>query len=72
MSEDITRWLVELGRQSDGANRDVLDKLMPVVYDERGRLAASFTNQEYAAVQVFRKVVYCQNTIKIYWWEGYV
>lgn len=48
MSNDITRWLVELGSQDDGANRDALDKLMPAVYDELRRLAASFLNREHA------------------------
>jgi len=48
MSEEVTRWLNELGKQGDGANRDALDKLMPLVYDELRRLAGSFLNREHA------------------------
>ncbi|MBP6005092.1 MAG: sigma-70 family RNA polymerase sigma factor [Pyrinomonadaceae bacterium] len=48
MSEEVTRWLNELGKQGGGANRDALDKLMPLVYDELRRLAGSFLNREHA------------------------
>lgn len=45
MADDVTKFLSELG---DGSNRDALDRLLPVVYNELRRLAASFLNREHA------------------------
>lgn len=48
MADEITHWLNELAAGNSGTDRDTLDRLMPVVYDELRRLAASFLHREYA------------------------
>ncbi len=48
MANEVTLLLQELSDADDGANRDALDKLLPIVYDELRRLAASFLNREHA------------------------
>lgn len=45
MPEEVTLLLEKIG---DGADRAALDRLLPVVYDELRRLAASFLNRENA------------------------
>ena len=48
MANEVTQLLREIGR--DGKNsREALDALLPIVYDELHRLAASFLNRERAA-----------------------
>ena len=44
MQQEITRLLYKL----NNGNREVLDKLLPIVYDELRRLAASFLQREHA------------------------
>jgi hypothetical protein len=47
MANEVTQLLQEIGR--DGGNsREALDALLPIVYDELHRLAASFLNREKA------------------------
>ena len=47
MANEVTQLLREIGR--DGKNsREALDALLPIVYDELHRLAASFLNRENA------------------------
>lgn len=48
MASEVTLLLQEMAQSSDGANRAALDKLLPIVYDELRRLAASFLNREHA------------------------
>ncbi len=48
MANEVTLLLQKIGRKNDGANRDALDKLLPIVYDELRRLAASFLRREHA------------------------
>jgi RNA polymerase sigma-70 factor, ECF subfamily len=48
MASEVTLLLQELSDAKDGANREVLDKILPLVYDELRRLASSFLNREYA------------------------
>lgn len=48
MASEVTLLLKELSNANDGANREALDKLLPIVYDELRRLAASFLNREHA------------------------
>jgi len=48
MESEVTLLLKELSGANDGANREALDKLLPIVYDELRRLAASFLNREHA------------------------
>ena len=48
MANEVTLLLQEIGRKNDGANREALDKLLPIVYDELRRLAASFLHREHA------------------------
>ncbi len=46
MEGEVTKLLQEIG---DGStNREALDRLLPVVYNELRRLAASFLNREHA------------------------
>lgn len=45
MSHEITQILDELG---DGTNREALDRLLPIVYNELRRLAGSFLHREHA------------------------
>lgn len=44
MQQEITRLLSDL----NNGNREALDKLLPIVYDELRRLAASFLQREHA------------------------
>ncbi len=46
MANEVTVLLQELS--GGGANRAALDKLLPIVYDELRRLAASFLHREHA------------------------
>ncbi len=48
MSSEVTQLLHELGKDPDGNDREALDRLLPLVYDELRRLAASFLNREHA------------------------
>ncbi len=48
MANEVTLLLQELSGADGGANREVLDKLLPIVYNELRRLAASFLNREHA------------------------
>ena len=46
MATEVTLLLDEL--KHDGQNRDALDQLLPLVYNELRRLAGSFLNREHA------------------------
>lgn len=46
MAHEVTLLLQEIGRGGD--NRAALDRLLPIVYDELRRLAASFLQREHA------------------------
>ena len=46
MTHEVTLLLEEIGRGGD--NRAALDRLLPIVYDELRRLAASFLRREHA------------------------
>lgn len=46
MAHEVTLLLQEIGRGGKGS-RDALDKLLPIVYDELRRLAASFLRREH-------------------------
>lgn len=48
MANKITLLLQELGEADGSVNREALDKLLPIVYDELRRLAGSFLNREHA------------------------
>lgn len=49
MDGEVTLLLQALSKGNDGlSNRDALDKLLPIVYDELRRLASSFLNREHA------------------------
>ncbi|HVE56995.1 MAG TPA: ECF-type sigma factor [Pyrinomonadaceae bacterium] len=48
MANEVTLLLQELGGVRGDANREALDKLLPIVYDELRRLAASFLQREHA------------------------
>jgi RNA polymerase sigma factor (TIGR02999 family) len=48
MASEVTLLLQEIAQSNDGANRAALDKLLPIVYNELRRLAASFLNREHA------------------------
>jgi RNA polymerase sigma-70 factor, ECF subfamily len=48
MASEVTLLLQEIAQSNDGANREALDKLLPIVYNELRRLAASFLNREHA------------------------
>jgi RNA polymerase sigma-70 factor, ECF subfamily len=48
MANEVTLLLQEIAQNNNGANRAALDKLLPIVYDELRRLAASFLNREHA------------------------
>jgi RNA polymerase sigma-70 factor, ECF subfamily len=48
MANEVTLLLQELGSGKQNASREALDKLLPIVYDELRRLAASFLNREHA------------------------
>ena len=47
MATEVTLLLNELGKDVKG-NREALDRLLPLVYNELRRLAGSFLNREYA------------------------
>src|SRR5215204_1802698 len=47
MPNEVTQLLLEIGRDGKN-NREALDALLPIVYDELHRLAASFLNRENA------------------------
>lgn len=46
MATEVTLLLNELGKNK--GNREALDELLPIVYDELRRLAGSFLNREHA------------------------
>ncbi len=48
MATDVTLLLEQITQNRDGKNRQALDRLLPLVYDELRRLAASFLNREHA------------------------
>jgi RNA polymerase sigma-70 factor (ECF subfamily) len=48
MPDEVTRLLNELSNGNGEADRDALDRLMPLVYNELRGLAASFLNREHA------------------------
>lgn len=49
MSGEVTKLLDEIGGGGiENADREALDKLLPLVYNELRRLAASFLNREHA------------------------
>ncbi len=48
MANEVTLLLNELGAGENKSNREALDKLLPIVYDELRRLAGSFLNREHA------------------------
>ena len=48
MGNEVTLLLEELSNANDGANREALDKLLPIVYNELRRLASSFLRREHA------------------------
>lgn len=48
MASEVTALLQEIGDGSKNTNREALDKLLPIVYHELRRLAASFLNREHA------------------------
>lgn len=48
MTGEVTLLLQEMAQSNDGSNRDALDKLLPIVYNELRRLAASFLHREHA------------------------
>jgi len=48
MASEVTMLLQEIAESKDGANREALDKLLPIVYNELRRLAASFLRREHA------------------------
>jgi len=48
MPTEVTLLLDELGKHDRSTDRDALDRLLPMVYNELRRLAGSFLNREYA------------------------
>ncbi len=48
MASEVTLLLQELKGAEDSANREVLDKILPLIYNELRRLASSFLHREYA------------------------
>ncbi len=48
MANEVTLLLEEIAQNRTGANRAALDKLLPIVYNELRRLAASFLKREHA------------------------
>lgn len=48
MTNEVTLLLQEIAHSDDGANRAALDKLLPIIYNELRRLAASFLRREHA------------------------
>ncbi|MBK9165802.1 MAG: sigma-70 family RNA polymerase sigma factor [Acidobacteria bacterium] len=49
METEVTLLLNELGKEGKGSEKETLDRLLPLVYNELRRLARSFLNREYAA-----------------------
>lgn len=49
MATEVTLLLEKLGKAENGRDREALDRLLPLVYNELRRLAGSFLNREYAA-----------------------
>lgn len=49
MATEVTLLLNELGKSGDAKDREALDRLLPLVYNELRRLAGSFLNREYEA-----------------------
>jgi RNA polymerase sigma factor (TIGR02999 family) len=47
MASEVTLLLDEIAQHRGGENREALDKLLPIVYNELRRLAASFLRREY-------------------------
>lgn len=48
MANEVTLLLQEIAAGAEDSNREALDKLLPIVYDELRRLAGSFLNREHA------------------------
>jgi RNA polymerase sigma-70 factor, ECF subfamily len=48
MGSEVTLLLQEFSKRNDGTGREALDRLLPIVYNELRRLAASFLNREHA------------------------
>ncbi|MBX3289482.1 MAG: sigma-70 family RNA polymerase sigma factor [Acidobacteria bacterium] len=48
MATEVTLLLNELGKDSKSSDREALDRLLPLVYNELRRLAGSFLNREHA------------------------
>lgn len=48
MATEVTLLLEELGKSGNSNDREALDRLLPLVYNELRRLAGSFLNREYA------------------------
>jgi RNA polymerase sigma factor (TIGR02999 family) len=48
MANEVTLLLKELSHGQKNASREALDKLLPIVYNELRRLAASFLQREHA------------------------
>lgn len=48
MATEVTLLLEELGKSGNSHDREALDRLLPLVYNELRRLAGSFLNREYA------------------------
>jgi RNA polymerase sigma-70 factor (ECF subfamily) len=48
MANEVTLLLQELNHEKNDTNREALDKLLPIVYNELRRLAGSLLNHEHA------------------------
>jgi RNA polymerase sigma-70 factor (ECF subfamily) len=48
MATEVTLLLEEIGKNGNSHDREALDRLLPLVYNELRRLAGSFLNREYA------------------------
>lgn len=48
MASEVTLLLQEIADGTNGENREALDKLLPIVYNELRRLAGSFLQREHA------------------------
>lgn len=48
MASEVTILLQEISQSNKNSNREALDKLLPIVYNELRRLAGSFLNREHA------------------------
>src|SRR5580765_2022969 len=49
MATEVTLLLESLGKRGTANDRETLDRLLPLVYNELRRLARSFLNREHAA-----------------------